>query len=78
MILLPAQSGDSSGAGGQDFDKLTCDAEGKLWLRLPDGEKAGFTPAAQVQLEPWLEERDGIVGLEIEGRFSPIAGAGAA
>jgi hypothetical protein len=59
-------------------DKLTCDAEGKLWLSLPDGEKAGFTPAAQVQLEPWLEERDGIVGLEIEGRFSPIAGAGAA
>ena len=57
---------------------LTCDAEGKLWFSLPGGEKACFTPAAQVQLEPWLRERDGIVGLEIEGRFSPIAGAGPA
>jgi uncharacterized protein len=59
-------------------DKLTCDAEGQLWFLLPEGEKACFTPAAQRELEPWLGERDGVIGLEIQGRFSPIAGAGTA
>lgn len=58
-----------------DPSLLTCDAEGKLWLRLSDGERACFTPAAQLDLEPWLTERDGAIGLEIEGSFSPIVGA---
>ncbi len=55
---------------------LTCDAEGKLWVRLPDGDAACFTQAAQLELSPWLTERAGAVGVEIEGQFSPIAGAG--
>src|SRR6188768_1641498 len=58
-----------------DAEKLTCDAEGKLWVLLPKGEKACFTAAAQLQLSPWLVERAGTVGLEIQGQFSPIAGA---
>lgn len=58
-----------------DPSQLTCDAEGKLWLRLPEGEQACFTAAAQLELAPWLREQDGAIGLEIEGLFSPIAGA---
>jgi uncharacterized protein len=46
---------------------LGCDAEGVLWLRLPDGE-----PQAQLELAPWLSEVDGRVGIEIDGRFSQI------
>jgi hypothetical protein len=56
-------------------DALTCDADGKLWVLLPEGEKACFTPAAQLELSPWLAERDGAVGVEIQGDFSVIAGA---
>ena len=59
-------------------DSLTCDADGKLWVLLPEGEKACFTPAAQLELSPWLAERDGVVGVEIQGDFSAIAGADAA
>jgi len=55
---------------------LSCDADGKLWLRLPEGEKAYFTPAAQLELSPWLVEKQGVVGLEIAGQFSPIPPAG--
>ncbi len=55
-------------------DALSTDAEGALWLRLPDGETARFTPAAQLELAPWLHERAGRIGIEIEGRFSAIPG----
>jgi uncharacterized protein len=58
-----------------DAQKVTCDAEGKLWVLLPEGEQACFTAAAQLELLPWLLERAGAVGLEIQGQFSPIAGA---
>jgi hypothetical protein len=54
---------------------LRSDAEGKLSVALARGEPASFTAAAQLQLAPWLEERDGVVGLQIEGDFWPIAGA---
>ena len=53
---------------------LSVDAEGQLWLRLPDGQLARFTPAAQLGLEPWLVEHEGQVGLVVDGRFSPIPG----
>lgn len=53
---------------------VSCDEEGRLWLLLPEGEKACFTPAAQLELGPWLVEHEGAVGLEISGQFSPIAG----
>lgn len=51
---------------------LRSDAEGKLSVLLPGGEPASFTPAAQLQLAPWLVERDGSIGVEIDGDFSPI------
>lgn len=57
---------------------LICDAEGHLWLRLPEGDRASFTAAAQLQLAPWLTERAGQLGLEIDGHFSPVEGAGSA
>ena len=53
---------------------LSVDAEGQLWLRLPDGQLARFTPAAQLALGPWLVEQEGRVGIEVDGRFSPIPG----
>jgi hypothetical protein len=56
-------------------ETLRCDAEGGLWLRLPDGEQARFTGAAQRELEPWLAEQQGRVGLQIAGQFSPIEGS---
>lgn len=56
---------------------VSCDPDGQLWLLLPDGERARFTPAAQLELSPWLEERDGAVGLNIAGRFWAIAGSAA-
>lgn len=55
--------------------KLSCDTEGKLWTLLPTGEKACFTAGAQLSLAPWLVEREGATGLEIQGQFSPISGA---
>jgi hypothetical protein len=55
---------------------VSCDEEGKLWLLLPDGEQAGFTAAAQLELAPWLVEEAGAVGLQISGQFAPIAGPG--
>jgi hypothetical protein len=57
---------------------LTCDADGRLWVLLADGEKACFTAAAQLELAPWLTERDGFVGVQVERDFSAIAGASAA
>jgi len=56
---------------------LTCDADGQLWVVLPEGENACFTAAAQLELAPWLTERDGVVGVQIQGDFSAIAGADA-
>ena len=56
-------------------DALTCDADGQLWVLLPEGEKACFSPAAQLELSPWLTEREGVAGVEIRGNFSAIAGA---
>ncbi|HXK18835.1 MAG TPA: hypothetical protein VNG33_13585, partial [Polyangiaceae bacterium] len=44
---------------------LTCDPEGKLWVRLPEGEQACFTAAAQLALSPWLVEKEAATGLEI-------------
>lgn len=56
-----------------DPQALTSDAEGKLWVRLPEGEQACFTPAAQLELSPWLVEKQDRVGVEIAGQFAPIA-----
>ena len=58
-----------------DPARLQCDHEGALWLRLPDDERARFTASSQLALSPWLEERDGRVGLKIAGQFSPIEGS---
>lgn len=57
-----------------DPSALSCDADGRLWLHLPEGDRACFTAAAQLELEPWLSEQQGAIGVEIDGRFSPIAG----
>jgi hypothetical protein len=59
-----------------DPEALGCDSAGQLLLALPDGEQARFTPAAQLQLEPWLSEREGRIGVLAGGKFWPIAGAG--
>ena len=58
-----------------DPQALRSDAEGKLSVSLPGGEPASFTAAAQLQLAPWLSERDGAIGLQIDDGFFPIAGA---
>jgi hypothetical protein len=57
-----------------DPARLSVDADGQLWLSLPEGEPARFTAAAQLGLGPWLVERDGQVGVQIDGQFSPIPG----
>jgi uncharacterized protein len=57
---------------GLDPHALWSDADGVLWLRLPEGENARFTAAAQLELAPWLREREGSIGIEIAGRFSAI------
>jgi uncharacterized protein len=54
---------------------LRVDAEGKLSVGLPGGEPASFTAAAQLELSPWLEEREGCIGIAVNGEFSPIAGS---
>ena len=51
------------------------DPDGVLSLELPGGRRARFTPAAQLQLSPWLAEHAGELGLQIAGHFSPIRGA---
>jgi hypothetical protein len=56
-----------------DPQALSSDAEGKLWLRLPEGEQACFTAAAQLELSPWLVEKPAGIGVQIAGQFSPIA-----
>lgn len=56
-----------------DPGALSVDAEGVLWVRLPDGERARFTPAAQLELAPWLSEREESIGIEVAGRFFRIA-----
>jgi hypothetical protein len=58
-----------------DAVALTCDPDGRLWLLLPEGKRAYFMAAAQLELSPWLSERDGVVGLQIQQDFSAIAGA---
>jgi uncharacterized protein len=55
-----------------DPSAVWADAEGALWLRLPEGESARFTPAAQLEIAPWLSEREGSVGIEVAGRFFRI------
>ena len=55
-----------------DPQTLSCDAEGKLWVRLPEGEQACFTAAAQLELAPWLVEKPDGIGVQIAGQFSPI------
>jgi uncharacterized protein len=52
---------------------LSCDADGRLWLRLPDGRDACFTAAAQLDLAPFLVERNGGVAIELGGRFWPLS-----
>ena len=56
-----------------DPSTLVSDADGRLWARLPGGERACFTSAAQLGLAPWLLERHGQIGVELAGRFTPIA-----
>ncbi|RYZ05363.1 MAG: hypothetical protein EOO73_20275 [Myxococcales bacterium] len=62
-------------------ESLWTDAEGALWARLPEGESARFTPAAQLEIAPWLQENEGHIGIQVEGRFfgisaqNPAAGA---
>lgn len=56
-----------------DPEALCVDAEGALWLRLADGDPARFTPAAQLEMAPWLGEREGGIGIEIAGRFFGIS-----
>lgn len=51
---------------------LTCDADGRLWLGLVDGRVACFTAAAQLELAPFLVERNEGVGIEIGGQFWPL------
>jgi hypothetical protein len=58
-----------------DPQALRSDAEGQLSVALPGGESAVFTAAAQLQLAPWLAERDGTIGLQLPDGFFPIAGA---
>lgn len=58
-----------------DPTAVTSDQEGRLWLRLPEGEQACFTAAAQLELAPWLVERAAAIGLQIAGQFSPIRAA---
>ncbi len=58
-----------------DPHALRADSRGKLSVALPSGEPAAFTPAAQLQLSPWLAERDGTIGLQLPDGFFPIAGA---
>ncbi len=58
-----------------DPTELRVDAAGALSVALPDGEPAALTAAAQLQLEPWLAERDGVVGLRVGSDFFPLAGA---
>jgi hypothetical protein len=36
---------------------------------------APLTAAAQLQLSPWLSERDGRIGVLVSGKFWPIEGA---
>ena len=55
-----------------DPTALSTDREGRVWVSLPEGERACFTAGAQLGLEPWLSEREGELGLEIDGRFVPI------
>ena len=59
-------------------EALTCDADGQLWVLLPEGDQACFTAAAQLELSPWLTEQQGVAGVQIEGRFSAIGDAGTA
>jgi hypothetical protein len=58
-----------------DAEAVSCDEDGQLWLLLPEGEKACFTPTAQLELAPWLVEHEGAVGLQISGKFWPIIGS---
>jgi uncharacterized protein len=51
---------------------LTSDADGRLWLRLADGRAACFTAAAQLELAPYLVERNGGFGVELGGQFWAI------
>jgi uncharacterized protein len=55
-----------------DAPGLRCDPDGRLWVRLPDGELACFTASAQLAVAPWLVERAGVVGVQIDGAFTPI------
>ena len=55
---------------------LRVDASGRLAVSLGDGEPAGFTPAAQLQLSPWLSEENGSIGTLVAGVFSPIQPGG--
>jgi hypothetical protein len=54
---------------------LGCTEDGKLFVRLAASEPAHFTAAAQLELAPWLSERDGHTGVLLGGKFWPIQGA---
>jgi len=51
---------------------LGSDEEGRLWLTLDDGRDACFTPAAQLELAPFLVEQGGVVGVALGGQFWPV------
>jgi uncharacterized protein len=55
---------------------LRVDSAGRLSVMLPGGEPAAFTPAAQLQLSPWLFEQGERIGTLVDGVFSPIQPGG--
>jgi hypothetical protein len=59
-----------------DPTALRVDSAGRLAIVEGEGEPAAFTPAAQLQLSPWLSEQDGRIGTLVGGVFSPIQPGG--
>jgi hypothetical protein len=55
---------------------LRVDSAGRLAVAQGAGEPAAFTQAAQLQLSPWLSEREGRIGTLVAGVFSPIQPGG--
>jgi hypothetical protein len=51
---------------------LRCDVDGRLWLDLADGRAACLTGPAQLGLAPYLVERNGGFGIELDGQFWPL------
>ena len=58
-----------------DPTALRVDASGRFSVVLAEGEPACFTARAQLELSPWLVERAGQIGVQIQDAFSPVEGA---